>query len=429
MEYVQLTDAEVWQFDSLPAFTGGKMHPLFADAGKGLFAADKSSFMHIFTEVSAAEITGYADRMREAGFSPVFTNEISGNLFYQFRVPEGLFNITYMHGMKTARFILDRCQSAEADAFGDKGFEAVRENTVFAQYSLHYDKMIRGTTCDCGMNYVFRLRDNRLIIIDGGEMEQSTDLAVKDYMAFLHELTGTADGEKMTVALWLCTHPHNDHSDFFAKLLRFHSDELFVERAAFNFPAPENVKHSPSVADCMARLTEKFPQVAYIKPHAGCRFTVGNAEFEVYSAAEDALGTGEDGFFPGTNETSLIFSVKADGAKILFLADCAWDNGSVLTENFSEEALACDIVQAGHHGINNTEELYAKIHADYVLLPQCRMNMETRFTEVLATLDREYGAENVYLAHDRTDFFTLQNGTAGKTERAHAGEAWDGSEW
>ena len=84
------------------------------------------------------------------------------------------------------------------------------------------------------MNYVFRLRDNSLIIIDGGEFEQATDVAVKDYMSFLHSLTSTNENEKMTVSLYICTHAHNDHCDFMSKIVRFYSDEIEIERIAFN---------------------------------------------------------------------------------------------------------------------------------------------------------------------------------------------------
>lgn len=429
MEYVQATNAAQWQFNSVPAFSAGTLHPLFASCGKGLYPTEKDSFMHIFTGVESEGITAYAALLQAQGFENVYKNEIDGNLFYQFRTPEGLFYFSYMRGTGTARFILDRCKTETAASFGYRTYKDKRGDTVFAQYSLHYDAMIKGTTCDCGMNYVYRLRDNSLVIIDGGEMEQSTDLAIKDYMAFLHELTGTSDGEKMTVALWICTHPHNDHCDFFSKLLRFHADELTVERAAFDFPAPENVRHSLSVAKCIERLAEKFPDVSYLKAHAGSRFSIANARIEVLSSAEDAVGTGDEELFPGTNETSLIFRVTADGITTLFLADCAWTNGDVLINNYSDETLSCDIVQAGHHGINNTDELYAKIKAERVLLPQCRMNMDTRFGEVYETLRRGYGEENILFANDRTDIFTCRDGKLERTGREHVGEAWDGSEW
>lgn len=429
MEYVQTTNTTQWQFNSVPAFAAGELHPLFASCGKGLFPTEKESFMHIFTAAESEDITEYADLLQSAGFENVYKNDIDGNLFYQFRTPEGLFYISYMRGTKTARFILDRCETENAALFGYTDYEEKREDTVLAQYSLHYDAMIKGTTCDCGMNYVYRLRDNSLIIIDGGEMEQSTDLAVKDYISFLHELTGTDNGEKMAVALWICTHPHNDHCDFFSKLLRFHADELTVERVSFDFPTPENVRHSLSVAQCIERLTEKFPNVSYLKAHAGSRFSIANAQFEVLSSAEDAVGTDDEELFPGTNETSLIFKVTADGLATLFLADCAWLNGDVLIKNYSDETLSCDILQAGHHGINNTDELYAKIGAGTVFLPQCRMNMDTRFGEVYETLTREYGEDNILFANDRTDIFTCKDGKIARTERAHVGEAWDGSEW
>ena len=433
MNLKQHSDCKEWQFYGIPAFSSGTMSPLFADCGTGLFpaeeTAEKSSFMHIFSGVLPEDITAYASALSEAGFKKVFENKTNGNLFYQFAVPEGAFYVSLMKNDGTARFILDRCKTAVPENFGYTVYNETRSDTVLAQYSLHYDAMIRGVTCDCGMNYVFRLRDNSLIIIDGGEFEQSTDLAVNDYMAFLRELTGVQDGEKLRVSLWLCTHAHNDHCDFLSKILRFHADEITVERAAFDFPSPENVRHSVSVAFAKQRLAEKFPDIKYIKLHAGHKFNIANAELEILVSAEDAVGTVPDEPFPGTNDTSVLFTVKADGMTALFLADCGDDNGAVLKNNYGEKELCCTFLQAAHHGINEIRAVYDKIKAEKVLLPQCRMNMDTRFDGIYANLCRLYGEQNILFAHDKTDIFTLKDGSYSKTERKHTGTAYDGSEW
>ena len=433
MDYIQQTDCKAWQFSEIPEFSCGIRSPLFMDCGTGLsripdFKSKDNSFMHFFREVKAEDITAYAALLEADGFVKTYEKDFDGNLFYQFRVSEGLFYISFMkNGM--ARFILDRCRTAEAGKFGYSEHEKICPDTKLVQYSLHYGKMIKGITCDCGMNYIFRLRDNSLVIIDGGEVEQATDIAVDDYMKLLHELTQTANGEKMRISLWLCTHPHNDHCDFMAKLIRFHSDEMEIERIAFNFPNPKNTRHSISVSAMKQRLCGYYPDADYIKLHAGTQFSIANAEFDVIVSSEDAAGLEEEDPFPWTNSSSMIFRVNADGASTVFLADCSDDNGEVITDNYGSDVLDCDFLQVAHHGINKIYDVYEKINAKSVLLPQCLMNMETRFSEVYAHLCARYGEENIIFASDATDIFTLKDGSITSEKRVHVGTAYDKSDW
>lgn len=433
MNYVQSGSGSSWQFTNIPEFPYGKMHPLFADCGCGLEISGeinpgKHSFMHTFRNTTESNVREYADILGQS-FGKIYEYRSGGNLFFQFDVSEGLLYISFFGNTGITRIILDRCLTERASGFGYSRFKEVRQDTVFSQYSLHYDSMIRGTTCDCGMNYVYRLRDNSLIIIDGGQMEQSTDTAVNDYMCFLRELTGTGKNEPLRISLWLCTHPHNDHCDFFSKMIRFHSGEIQLERVAFNFPNPSNVRHSPSVFIIRDRILQKYPDVKFLKLHSGQVFHVANAKAEILTAQEDVLGNNPDDNFPGTNETSCIFKITADGISTLFLADCGWDNGDFLINNYSKEALKCSFLQAAHHGINSIYEVYEYVDADTVLLPQCRMNMDTRFSENLSHLCSRYSEKNVLFAADFSDIFTLKNGVYERKTRAHSGTAWDKSEW
>lgn len=436
MVYQQKLNCSEWQFGNIPEFTGGKMQPLFADCGTGLskvpeWKTTDNSFMHTFCGATAESIAEYAKLLESEGFKKVFENRIEDNLFYQFTAPDGLLWISFLKNSGTARFILDRCRMTDTESFGYSDCEQTKNNTELVQYSLFYDKMIKGTSCDCGMNYVYRLHDNSLIIIDGGEFEQSTDIAVADYLKFLHELTGTDETEKLRVSLWICTHAHNDHCDFMSKLLRFYSDKFSIERITFNFPNPQNTKHSPSINALKQRLMSRFPNAQYIKPHAGCRFDIANAEIEFLVSAEDAVGIEEDDDdpFPGTNSTSMIFKIIADGVSTFFLADCGEDNGSVLIENYSDKITDCAVLQAAHHGINRIYDVYERLNADYVMLPQCRMNMNTRFSEVYKHLCKRYGEDRILFANDATDIFTLEGGKYSIRKRAQVGTMYDKSQW
>lgn len=436
MNYTQQLECSEWQFKSIPEFTDGKMMSVFADCGSGLsripdFKSKDNTFMHSFEEVSAESVEEYIDKLEKSGCKKVFENRIDGNMFFQFEVDEGLLYLSFLSVSKMVRIILDRCRSTAVNSFGYGDYKKVFDNTAVAQYSLHYDKMIRGTSCDCGMNYVIRLHDNSLIIIDGGEMEQATDIAVADFIRFLHELTNTPSDEKLTVSLWLCTHAHNDHCDFFAKLIRFHSDKFDIQRAAFNFPNPNNIRNSKSINALKQRLACTYPNAEYAKLHAGAKFSIANAEIEVLLSNEDTVGVDKEDEdpFPGTNSTSLVFRITADGVSTLFLADCGQDDGEILTDNFSNASLDCHLLQAAHHGINSIYNVYEKINAEKILLPQCPMNMDTRFSDVYTHLCKRYSEENICFASDYTYIFTLKDGKYTQTKREHIGTAYDKSDW
>ncbi|MCQ2462288.1 MAG: hypothetical protein MJ177_02645 [Clostridia bacterium] len=433
MEYIQNTECTKWQFECIPEFKGGSMSPVFADCGTGKGECTENtaehSFMHTFFEASACEVKEYARMLKENGMKLVFENSVDGNLFYQFICGEGLLYLSYLKGSRILRIMLDRCEGASAAKFGSDEYEEIRNDTLISQYSLHYDDMIKGTTCDCGMNYVLRLHDNSVVIIDGGEMEQSTDIAVCDFMKYLHEITDTPQNGVIRVSMWLCTHAHNDHCDFMSKIIRFYGDEIVIERAAFNFPHPDNVRHSPSVAMAKSRLFEKYPSAQYIKLHAGMNFNIANARFDILLSAEDTVALDSEELLPCTNATSIIFSVTADGVKTIFLADCCSDDADVLVENYTRQTLKCNIVQAAHHGINEIYNAYEAISAEAVMLPQCEKNMHKRFQPVYDCLCEKYGEKNIYFAHDATYIFTAENGKYSITDRAHTGSAYDGSEW
>lgn len=427
MCYTQQLDCRQWQFSHIPAFTQGKMSPLFASCGEGI-TRDGFSFMHTFFEVESHAAETYAEGLLMQGFSMVYQHHIGDNRFYQFAVNQSYFYISYLRNSKTARFLLEDCTISPKE-IADSKQKQIHADTVFAQFSLHYDDMNRYTTCDCGMNYVYRLRDNSLILIDGGEEEQCTEAAFREYLDFLHQLTDTAEGEPITVALWICTHAHNDHCDFFSKLIRFCHGEIQLNAVAFNFPDENNTKHSDSVAKLRERLAAYYPTVKYCKLHGGMRFPVGNASVTVLTSLENSIGVKEEHPFPGLNDSSTVFTVEAEGITTLFLADMGELNAEIFMQNYAPFCRQVDFLQAAHHGINAIFNVYEAVDAKVLLLPQCDKNMVTRFPEQLAHYMARYGEDNILLAHNQTDIFTLKNGAFTHTSRPHVGEAYDGSEW
>ena len=225
-----------WKLESIPAYSGGELFPTLYNCGSGLkedFSGptDEDSFMHIVNGTTRQEFEAYCGLLKDSGFEAVFENENEAGLFRQFSGCVKVYAY-YIFNENTARIILDR-SGVSVREFSQPAGPSLHDHTSMVQFGLFYSDMIKGTTCDCGMLYAIRLRDNRVIVVDGGEREQATEPATDEFMALLSDLTGNS--EKIVVAAWFCTHPHDDHMDFFCRMLRKFGDRIHVERAMFNF--------------------------------------------------------------------------------------------------------------------------------------------------------------------------------------------------
>ena len=102
-----------------------------------------------------------------------------------------------------------------------------------------------------------------------------------------------------------------------------------------------------------------------VKAHPGQRFVIGGAEIEYYSTVELVAPADCD----TGNTVSAVFSLTAEGQKIMFLGDSSSTMTNVLVKCYGK-ALASDIVQVAHHGAHGgSVELYECIDMKVALWP------------------------------------------------------------
>ena len=222
------------------------------------------------------------------------------------------------------------------------------------------------------MNYVIRLADNKLIVIDGGDICQASDSAVEGFYDLCREITG---GEDLTIACWMCTHAHGDHISFFSKFFRVYHEHITLERYMFNFANWKELGQSGN-EDAWYALFRRFeayaPDALQIKPHTGEVFNFANAKIEI-------LYTHEDAFNYNLNKTDILdfndtsvtyrftFNEKTTFIVVGDMSRCAQ---FVVNNNYTAKTLKTDILQAAHHGYNDLDLLYPVFDADYVFFPQ-----------------------------------------------------------
>lgn len=419
-----------WKLEGVPPYTGGELVPelFFCGTGRGT-APSEECLMHAVKNSTAEEFLGYCALLERTHFSGVYKNENSAGIYRGYQKDTITLYTYFTANEKTVRIIRDNAGKMPAQLSCESGPEAA-DNTALMQFSLYYSAMLPGYSSDCGMMYVIRLRDNSLIVVDGGAPEQSTEDAVHEFMARLRALCSKSESDSITVAAWYCTHPHDDHYDFFCKLLRMYPDCLRVERLLFNFCSARAFEEDSSMALLRERLRLYCPDAPYIKLHTGESFNLRGAQFEVLATHEDLLPQkhSENEYYCGLNATSSIVKISFDGASLLLLGDAEEVNGDCLRRIYAENAPSCTFLQAAHHGINEVKNIYSYIKARFVLLPQGRYSMLKRFPDNYDLICKYYGEKNIYVAGDCTSVFYVKNGEVQTEFYPTAGYVYDGSE-
>lgn len=214
-----------------------------------------------------------------------------------------------------------------------------------------------------GMLYIIRLRDGRFIIVDGGYRRQ------KNLELFMDQLKKQApDPQNIKIAAWILTHSHGDHVGLLSQVANTPSALkcLSVERFIYNFPSVGQYKKmEESYPGGVYSSIKMFRGAKTVKAHPGQRFVIGGAEIEYYSTVELVAPADCD----TGNTVSAVFSLTAEGQKIMFLGDSSSTMTNVLVKCYGK-ALASDIVQVAHHGAHGgSVELYENIDMKVALWP------------------------------------------------------------
>ena len=406
------------------------------NCGAGLAIEDSvnggadDSYMVVLGDVNQKMFRDFLSDLAATGRKETFHHEVNGNIFSEFADGNRIIYTYFTRETEQARVIIDNASCPLSDMNNTE--PDVHGDTALMQFSLKYGQMVRMHSCDCGMLYVMRMRDNSVIIIDGGEIEQATEDACDEIMRRLEDLTGTEKGGKIRVSAWICTHNHDDHMDVFTKLLKREKDVLCVERVMFNFPSKTLMDYSSPCTDRLReRLREYAPNAKYLKMHTGQRIRFPDAWIEVLTTHEDILPhsfRAEEGNpYRGMNESTTVFQIIFDDASVIFLGDAEETNGEALITLYGKNMLSCKYLQSAHHMINDVRNLYANIRAEKLLIPQCRFTALTRYCDNMRYFTSLFGSENMYFAGDCTYVFTIKDGNEWISHYEQKGYFYDNS--
>ena len=296
--------------------------------------------MLVLSGGSIVDFDNYVKKF-DAG-SCVSTVYESGNAFATIDFGNDLINISFAKNDKRLRII--RNKDTEPTSLFSAPTETKRIcEPLIIMHGLGWEKGM-----DNGLCIIIRLSDGRFIVVDGGFNRQRD---ADDLYKLLKD--NTPEGMDPTVAAWFITHGHGDHHGTFATLFcARYKASVKVENVMFN--PPENklfvgTVSNPTSSAINARITTlnaiKAFKAHHVRSHIGDRYYIGDAVVDVLYSIDYQYPTTFDYY----NTSSLIFSVKIAGQRIMITGDASNESFKRAVEMYGSD-LKCDIVQVTHHG-------------------------------------------------------------------------------
>ncbi len=423
-------DREGWTL-AVPAFEGGVLSEVAYEIGSGLENDNKQTRwsngrMVLVNDADGEDFEAYCKRLESFGYACDSENRMKApsdeGRYAQYVRGLSVVYVYYNAADQALRIIEDRASVKESDFeytfahTADTPTDMILYGIKMHPQGINADEPGGDPTIhNCGALLMIAQADGSLFVIDGGSNLQATDVAVEGLWRYMHEITGTPEGEPVRIACWFMTHPHGDHYAMVAALFETYRDEIVLERAMFNFQNTPTVGHW--VHDDMRKcIRDRYPDTLYLKCHTGQSIRLGSLTVDVMGTHEDAVnpGTGRSTVRDSNSVTTVLRITFADGSRVMILGDVTEEREVSTVKAYTRTELACDMVQIAHHAWNSMPRLYRSIGAKYVLWPQYE---PSEFTGVHYTWAQNVksqvlagGAEHFYYAGLNTARLTCKNG-------------------
>lgn len=343
------------RFSDIPAFEQGTAHePFLGNGGTVTYG-----FEGVGTEAAEA----YRQALEACGFTRVAENKIADCSFSTFTQGELSVRVSHYPAKALVKIIATRGEDFVTYCNEEQGSEphwtpAITQ--IGRKGALQWSP---------GMSYVIRNRDGSYVIFDGGPRD---DEDVDHLMTFLR--VHQPGNGKPVIAMWLFSHPHQDHLNTAKAFWDKYHDEIDLRAVAFNFPNmdhtvlgrenPDNVRAHHR--DLLTRLDRYFPNTKRYTPHAGDRYVMPGYVIDTLVSYEELYPDK----FSDVNYFSLAWMIRSEHKNVLLLGDTGRRVSQFMADVYRFE-LKCDIMQICHHGnFGATMDLYRYADPDICLWPE-----------------------------------------------------------
>ena len=281
---------------------------------------------------------------------------------------------------------------------------------------------------NCGMMYVIKLADGKLLIIDGGGYQQFDTAEIDGLMAFMREITGKTSG-KIDIAAWYITHCHSDHIAGFSLFLKKYSSSLNIERMIYNFPSTMTEDgvlsgHKSNYQKLINYIKDYAGNVRFLKIHTGMSVTLCDLTINCIYTHEDLVdkSTGKTRIASDFNNSTTVSRMDFDGLRFMVLGDVNKPGQTVFLAANSAATMKSDIVQLAHHMYNDLSLAYLVIQAPAVFAPQSVGGAQrTSTTKTVYTVSKQFVTDmtNLY-KYGGSGTYGYAAGADGKPELVYA---------
>lgn len=221
------------------------------------------------------------------------------------------------------------------------------ENTIeLTQLSDHSTRQMMG--------YILRTKNNKVIVIDGGTIDDTENLVKQ-----INKHGGKVD-------TWFLTHLHDDHVGAFSNIVN--DEQIQIEKIYCSFNdyswyeenEPERADFSKQILEILKQdnIKDKVEEVSLNQ-----NINIDDIKIEILGIKNPEI-TENAG-----NEQSMVIKFDTGKTTFLVLGDTGIKSSEKLL-NTQKEKLKSDIVQMAHHGQNGaTKELYEQINPTICMWP------------------------------------------------------------
>ncbi|MBQ8214364.1 MAG: MBL fold metallo-hydrolase [Clostridia bacterium] len=387
-----------------------------------LFEVSKGAYELFFSEFGNDDYETYTADVQAAGYEACQTNTIDRNVYTVYQKGEKYLHCYWTPTKKQLRVIMESSKNtALPTTAAENQYQKGITSTLFTSLGLNYEQGIMA-----GMSYLMRLEDGSFIVIDGGyEVATNYDLL---YSALREQ----APNGKIVIAAWIFTHGHHDHLGAFLGFTEKYANRVTVEQFIYNIPVSSVIATPGEYAEGSARWTKaenamakSYPNSKHVHAHAGQVHYIRNAKLTVLYTHELQAPTPLADY----NDTSIVLTIEAEGVKTFINADATTAMGRLLPLYYSDATFKSDIMHVAHHGVeDNAYQLHTKIKPTYVIWPLSTGDLsrpepgvdDFDFIQCISPTWRggmnSYFftngklKDNVYIANDDVDVFTLSGG-------------------
>ncbi|MBQ4040735.1 MAG: MBL fold metallo-hydrolase, partial [Oscillospiraceae bacterium] len=327
---------------SVPTHAGGTSSTWMTyDGGLGTATGDtgSQSKMQIVTGTTSAQFTTYCTKLESNGYTKLFSRSVaaqSGNNRYaKYLAADGSHTVyTYFVPAYSKTYIIVDTHIDTLRKFTYTSNGLSNRRTELYMYAVSasdegygYDSSYSSQNRDnAGAMFIIRMPDNTLFVVDGGAYNQLGDRDSEKLYAFMRDITGLPEDQKIVINTWFISHLHYDHCAGFPRFLQKYSTKLELQNIMYNFDT------EGASQKYIRRAVASFPNAKYYKQHTGETFNIAGVQFDVLYSVEDRYTPNSSkklllddascvGDYTEANNTSTVLRVTFDGKEVLLTGD------------------------------------------------------------------------------------------------------------